>query len=254
MAQGRIIVNAIAADRKINNLSDDTSRLAFTWLITFADCEGRTYGDPAVVRSMLFPRRDDITIDRMEKYIREWADAGLIVWYETSGDTWISFCKFDKNQPGLRKDREAPSRIPHPPVIDADKIQNNSGVTPELLPVKLKEVKGEERIDPTPTSPADWMTPQMEAQRIIQQVTNLAASPPDQIEKYTELILRLKDQHNSHTVDYLKPFYDDWCGRKTKDGKPYKRTALGWVEWALEGSAPEPAKQQTRRRKPVEVD
>jgi len=111
----------------------------------------------------------------------------------------------------------------------------------------------EAEVDPTPTSPADWMTPQMEAQRIIQQVTNLAASPPDQIEKYTELILRLKDQHNSHTVDYLKPFYDDWCGRKTKDGKPYKRTALGWVEWALEGTAPT-APKVVRRRKEVEVD
>ena len=80
MAQGRMIVNAIAADKKINRLSDDTSRLAFTWLITFADCEGRTYGDPAVVRSMLFPRRQDVTIERMEAYIREWASLGLIIW------------------------------------------------------------------------------------------------------------------------------------------------------------------------------
>jgi len=60
-----MITNAICADKRINQLCDDTSRLAFTWLITFADCEGRTYGDPAMVRSMLFPRRDDVTIARM---------------------------------------------------------------------------------------------------------------------------------------------------------------------------------------------
>jgi len=91
MAQGRIVVNAIASDKKINLLSDDTSRLAFTWLITFADCEGRTHGDPAVVRSMLFPRRQDITIEQMEKYILEWAGLGLVIFYEAEGDKWIYF-------------------------------------------------------------------------------------------------------------------------------------------------------------------
>ena len=57
MPRGRFISKEITLDKKVNNLADDTSRLAFTWLITFADCEGRTPGDPAVVRSLLFARR-----------------------------------------------------------------------------------------------------------------------------------------------------------------------------------------------------
>lgn len=115
MAKGRMIVNAIVADKDINGLSDDTSRLAFTWLVTFADVDGRTYGDPAMVRSMLFPRREDVTAARMEQYIREWAEAGLIVWYEAKGDKWIWFPGFDKNQTGLDRRKESPSRIPAPP-------------------------------------------------------------------------------------------------------------------------------------------
>jgi hypothetical protein len=112
MARGRFISNAITSDKKINDLSDDTSRLAFTWLVTFADCEGRTHGDPAMVRSLLFPRRSDVTNERMEAYIAEWQAAGLIRVYASNGDLWIDFPNFSKHQTGLRKDHEAASTIP----------------------------------------------------------------------------------------------------------------------------------------------
>lgn len=114
MARGRMIANDITRDKRIHELSDDTSRLAFTWLITFADRDGRTYGDPAVVRSMLFPRREDISIGQMEAYIQEWHDLELITWYEADGDLYIWFPGFEKNQPGLRKDREPKSELPSP--------------------------------------------------------------------------------------------------------------------------------------------
>jgi len=146
MANGRFVTNSICADKKINQLLDDTSRLAFTWLVTFADCEGRTYGDPAVVRSMLFPRRQDVTIEQMEAYIQSWSDNEMIIWYEANGDKWIWFRNFDKHQTGLRKDREAPSKIPPPPMRKqsedtADLLRTNSGLTPEQLPVKLIKEK-----------------------------------------------------------------------------------------------------------------
>ena len=139
MARGRMINNAIAADKRIHELSDDTSRLAFTWLVTFADCEGRTHGDPAMVRSMVFPRRTDITAERVAAYIQEWHDAGLIQWYEADGDRWIEFPAFDKNQIGLRKDREPDSVIPPSPTT-AD-IQQDDGEHPSDIPPKRTEPK-----------------------------------------------------------------------------------------------------------------
>lgn len=123
MAKGRIIVNAIAADKRVNALSDDTSRLAFTWLITFADREGRTYGDPAMVRSMLFPRRTDVTTEQVECYISEWAQAGLIVWYEAGGDQWIFFPAFEKHQKGFDSRHEPQSTVPAPPDIPTDIVR-----------------------------------------------------------------------------------------------------------------------------------
>ena len=128
MARGRMIANSIASDKRVSDLSDDTSRLAFTWLVTFADCEGRTYGDPALVCSMLFPRRRDVTPERMAAYLQEWHDAGLIVWYEADGDEWVWFPAFDKNQPGLRKEKEQPSVVPTPP-----QVRTKDGVSTDLV-------------------------------------------------------------------------------------------------------------------------
>ena len=85
MARGRFISKEITLDKKVNSLSSAYSMLAFTWLLTHADGYGRTYGDPAVVRSMVFPRRPEVTVDDVDGYIREWSDARLIIWYEVAG-------------------------------------------------------------------------------------------------------------------------------------------------------------------------
>ena len=133
MAKGRMINNTIVFDAKIHRLSCDTSRLAFTWLVSFADVEGRTYGDPAIVRSLLFPRRSDVTIDDVAEYIQEWHDQELIILYTAKDDIWIQFINFEKNQVGMRKDREAPTNIPAPP------LRSKSGVSPELVPLNRTE-------------------------------------------------------------------------------------------------------------------
>lgn len=109
-----MLTNNIVRDKDIHSLSDDTCRLLFTWLITFADCEGRTYGDPSIVKSTVFPRRTDVTADQVNEYLNELANTGLILRYSDGNDDFILFPAFDKNQPGLRKDREPGSDLPKP--------------------------------------------------------------------------------------------------------------------------------------------
>ena len=135
MARGRIIANDITKDKRVSDLSDDTSRLAFTWLVTFADCEGRTHGDPALIRSILFPRREDITIKQMEVYIREWADLGLVIWYECNGDKWIQFPAFAKHQKGFDKRHEPDSVHPPPPDVP-DNVQDGCADDVRTTPVQ----------------------------------------------------------------------------------------------------------------------
>jgi hypothetical protein len=240
MAVGRMINNSITGDKVVNQLSDDTSRLAFTWLITFADCEGRTYGDPAMVRSMLFPRRQDITIEKMTEYIQEWKNLGLIVWYESNGDLWIYFPKFSKNQPGLRKDREAPSRIPIPPCESTDLLRTYSGPTPDLSPVKLKEVKLKEEnenefIASTSSSAI--------AENIFTQVTGMITIPITDRENTTNSILTIYTLKGNETVKYLQRFWDE-CKRR------YPRTTRNfWLDWAIAGEIP----QQKNKSEPAGI-
>ena len=122
MAKGRFISKEICLDKRVNELSDSWSMLGFTWLITHADCEGRIYGDPAIVKSLIFPRQAEISIEMVQGFIDEWEAAGLIKIYEAEGDIYIEFPNFDKHQVGLRKDREPASNIPtnsgnHPAII-----------------------------------------------------------------------------------------------------------------------------------------
>ena len=157
MARGRFISKSITTDREINALSSDTSRLAFTWLLTFADCEGRVTGEPDLLLASLFPRRQDITPDLLETFIQEWASAGFIVWYlAPDGDRYIQFLNFSKHQIGLRKDREAFNPIPAPENAALlagtlpderrqssgtapDQLRSNSGLTPAEVKVKDKD-------------------------------------------------------------------------------------------------------------------
>jgi hypothetical protein len=146
MAKGRIIVNEITKDKRVSELDTDTSRLAFTWLITFADREGRTHGDPAVVRSMLFPRRDDITLAQVESFLQEWHDCGLVIWYRSNGDQWVQFPSFHKHQVGFDKRHEPESVIPSPPVdsdgtyiVRTPPVQSTGNVPPKGSEVKRSE-------------------------------------------------------------------------------------------------------------------
>ena len=175
MARGRFISKSITTDREINALSSDTSRLAFTWLLTFADCEGRVTGEPDLLLASLFPRRQDITPDLLETFIQEWASAGFIVWYlAPDGDRYIQFLNFSKHQIGLRKDREAFNPIPAPENAallagtlpdelrqssgtTPDQLRSNSGLTPAEVKVKDKdkdEVNDEVNREVEPTAAA----------------------------------------------------------------------------------------------------
>lgn len=143
MSRGRFISKEICFDKKVNELSSSDSMLAFTWLIPHLDMNGCTYGEAAVVRSMVFPRRSDITIEMMESYIQEWSEKGLVVLYEYDGERFIWFPNFEKHQIGIDKRRET-SSIPPPELCgnysatSRDLCGDDSATSREECPLKFK--------------------------------------------------------------------------------------------------------------------
>ena len=136
MAIGRMLNKKISFNKIINeSLSSDTCRLAFTWTIPHLDRDGRINGDPTVLRSIIFPRRRDITDEQIEAYIWEWVENDLVIWYEAEGDKWLQFPKFGANQPNLRYEREAESTMPPPEegkIIDPS-LRSSSGANPDQV-------------------------------------------------------------------------------------------------------------------------
>jgi len=136
MPNSRLIHQKIVDSKQVHDLSNDTSRLAFTWLLTFTDREGRAHGDPIWLRNKLFPRRENITTEQMRGYVSEWHEAELVIWYRAKGDLWIYFPSFFEHQKGFDKRNEPISTIPDPPPwapggpLDVADVANSERIRP----------------------------------------------------------------------------------------------------------------------------
>lgn len=224
MAKGRILNKKISLNKIVNELSP-LSALTFTWTISHLDRDGRIHGDPTTLRSIVIPRRKDITDADMAKFIKEWAKAKLIQWYQSDGDWWIQFPKFQENQIGLRYDREPKSDIPAP----ADNIRQSSGNPPANIPLNTMEENIKEE--------------------------NISA---DDIPFTPEADQENKESKNSTTKEYTSSFLTFWKNYPRKTGKidAYKcwkaRLREGIKEKDLITAAALYADECTRKRKEEE--
>lgn len=143
MARGRMLNKSISASRKFHLLPDDTCRLLATWLVAHLDRNGVFYGDPVIVKSLIFPRRGDVSIEQVEMYLENMRDIGLIILFESDGQLWQYWSGFADNQTNLRTDREttdfpAPvitqsKPLPQHPADELSTPENNSGAMPEEI-------------------------------------------------------------------------------------------------------------------------
>lgn len=125
MASGRMLQRKISSNKqlpKLMALLDERmgaphgamAMLLYTWSIAHLDAEGRMHGDIDLVKGQVVPRISFITPDLIETYLLAMQEVGLVVYYEAEDDRWLAFPGFDRNQPHLRKEREAKSSVPDP--------------------------------------------------------------------------------------------------------------------------------------------
>jgi len=253
MARGRFIDNKIVLSKQVSLLSDDTCRLMFTWMITFADREGRLFGDPALIRGTIFPRNQKITIKKIEAYLQEMMDLGLILWYEARGDKFVLFPGFSDSQIGLRKDKEPESGYPPPPQNclkefarkHSATLPDNFRQTSVKLPseyklieeeVNVSELEGEEEVEEKASGVF------FEPGKLFQAVTGMNAIPGTQIDKVLPALETLWYQHDKDAdklTAYLKPYFENWTKRKSKNGTFYSKANCSWLyDWAIAGEIP----------------
>ena len=114
MARGRFISKSIVDDMEFAKLPTKTA-LFFLLTVPHLDAEGRIIGHPKQLKRMVCGLRTDISEKYIETALGILHQRKFVIWYEIEGKKYLYFPAFEEHQPGLRKDREAPSVIPPPP-------------------------------------------------------------------------------------------------------------------------------------------
>ncbi len=161
MAKGRLLNKKISLNDKVNRLSCDTSRLLFTWLIAHLDQHGCYYGEAKTVKSLVFPLRSDVKISKIESFLKEFEELGLIIRYDIEGVKYLFFPKFTENQPNLRPEREAESDIPpyQNEAKNTTPTSKNDGLNQEIL-------RSNDGVNPSTCRSNDGITPHEEEEKI----------------------------------------------------------------------------------------
>lgn len=255
MARGRMLNKTVSLSLKFHDLPDDTCRLLATWIITQLDYRGVFYADPAVVKSMVFPRRTDITIEDVAVDLEAMQDAGLIRLFEAQDESWQHWPGFAHNQIGLRAERERTEYPPPPgwsepaPPPEDDEPPQDDGNLPDdsrkeaaekpaegEVEVKVNLSKKEENTaagaatppEPPPESlkPKKKPTP---AQEMFSAVAELCQIDLDLISKkdrgkLNTVSKRLRDEEKApaHLDQFKRYWYAaDWRGVKGQAPQPH---------------------------------
>jgi hypothetical protein len=136
MARGRMLLAVVGESKKLHRLSSDTARLFYTWLLPHLDVNGCHKADPMILKSKVFPLKEDITRIHIEKILQELKEQDLIIIF---GDgEYLCYPDFRDKQPNLQPHKEATPTIPFTPEL----LQSCSGVTPPQIKIREEKYKG----------------------------------------------------------------------------------------------------------------
>jgi len=223
MAKGRMLNKKISLDEKVNQLSCDTARLLFTWMIAHLDQNGCFYADPNIVKNLVFPRRDDLKIKKIAQILDEFDALGLIQRYKLNEEPYLYYPHFEQNQPGLRKEREAKSDIPLP---------DKDGLNPTDCRSKDGNTPLEQKYNRSITEVAPVTECQ---QQILQELRKLPHWKVD--DKDIEWVIDFKGEFPIFWISHIKACRDYWDGKKIPRSKgDWKNRLRNWMKNDRPGS------------------
>lgn len=108
----------------------------FTRLIMKADDFGNFYMSAPLVKSLLFPRKDDLRSNDIDRWLKNLEAAGLILAYPAKGEIFLHIRNF-----GQRLDKRTRRFPEEPPEIESGKVPENPGSS-------TTEGKGTKNLEP----------------------------------------------------------------------------------------------------------
>ena len=82
-AEARLIYNSISTSERVASLGVKGA-LLFTWLITHCDCQGRMQGKSIVIRQLVVPFIEEITVEDVHEALQLMAEQKLVLLYKDS--------------------------------------------------------------------------------------------------------------------------------------------------------------------------
>jgi len=181
MPEGRMLKRRISDSKKLGALKTDSARLLYTWLIPWLDVEGRYTADPDLIKGRIFPKVKSFTPAKIEIYLKELREIGLILLYKSDGETYLQLKKFHTEQK-INREREAETKIPPPPQ-GSGLNHENSGLNHEnsnTNKVKEKEIKESLSLNKNVPNSIDIELTQLLMDKILEN------DPKSKVQKMTE--------------------------------------------------------------------
>ncbi|EHQ88251.1 hypothetical protein [Desulfosporosinus youngiae] len=210
-AKGRMIYWKISYCKQLARCST-FSKLLFTWLIPNTDDLGRMEGDPEVIKGMIFPYEEKVSVKQIRESLEELAFEKLILWYLVDDNMYIQFPNFSIYQ-NLRKDRQYKSDYPDP--VDVDMTSHDKS---GLVGQNLRE--GKEKV-----RRSEGEGKESEAKPVKKIFGEKVLLSDDEYQK-------LVTQHGEQEVNYMISILDNWYltkGKKPNKSDYHTMVGTGWV-------------------------
>jgi hypothetical protein len=214
----------ITVSKRVNELPGQAP-LLYTWIIPHLDVNGCFWGSASMVKSLIFPRRND-TVEEIEAYLqameqsKDENNVSLIIRYKVNNDIYLHMPGFESEQVGLRKDREEPE---YPPYLATKptKSRKVAGKLPEKIPQKRREEKLTVREVKLSEEKAADASPQL----IFGEFKNVRLSQ----DEHAKLVERLGETSVTALIERLS------CYMPSK-GKTYRNHYATLLNWSRNGN------------------
>lgn len=123
----RELLTGTIDSQNFNDLPDDFTRLLWLQLLISVGDEGRGTNNPAWIRSILFPIREDVTDEMIEKAMKSYSKREMVIKYQDHrGENFFEIINWSNYQGNSMKEGENPS-----PTLDL--VQTNTRPTQQSL-------------------------------------------------------------------------------------------------------------------------
>jgi len=255
MGKGRMISSEIWEDDYFIELSL-LERMIWIGLLTCsADDQGRLQDNKRLIHSQLFPV-DDMDDNLIEQALRKFAVSGKITRYITDNKRVIQINNWWKYQTPrwCGKSKYSPPKgwIDRyrfhglgNEIIELNWKGQGGYIATNTIGNTINDVNGDVNDDgededdvklPQPIKSIPPPAPAFQFSqgwqiRVFTGVTNLSGIPGSDMPKVMEALDSLRSRFTSEDelITYLKPYFENWLTRKTKDGRRYSKSNCAWL-------------------------